>query len=346
MARAYDDVYVLKPFLGKSNRSYVTWGIRSKRHLAQKLAKMGEIDAKIWCMEDGFIRSNGLGASLIAPLSVVMDDVGIYYDATSPSRLEMILTNIVLTDEQKLRANQLRQLLLTKRVSKYNVGVSNESFVNKINELRWKNPKAVIRLVVGQVEDDASVQSCASVIVKNADLLAKVRADFADDVIIYKPHPDVEAGLRVGRVDDVGLADVVASDVAMPDCLDVCDVVHTISSLTGFEALLRGREVVCYGVPFYAGFGLTADVIESDNILKITALKRRKRTPLTIEALIFGVLIEYPLYHVPDGHGLATPEDVIEYLYSQPKSSQRSWYHRLWQRVKTGAMRFYNDTKQ
>lgn len=346
MARAYDDVYVLKPFLGKSNRSYVTWGIRSKRHLAQKLAKMGEIDAKIWCMEDGFIRSNGLGASLIAPLSVVMDDVGIYYDATAPSRLEMILTNIVLTDEQKLRANQLRQLLLTKRVSKYNVGVSNENFINKINDLRRENPKAVIRLVVGQVEDDASVQSCASVIVKNADLLAKVRADFADDVIIYKPHPDVEAGLRVGRVDDVGLADVVASDVAMPDCLDVCDVVHTISSLTGFEALLRGREVVCYGMPFYAGFGLTADVIESDNILKITALKRRKRTPLTIEALIFGVLIEYPLYHVPDGHGLATPEDVIEYLYSQPKSSQRSWYHRLWQRVKTGAMRFYNDTKQ
>lgn len=346
LARIYDDTCVLKPFLQHKNRSYVTWGIQSKRLLAQRLAVLGESDAAIWCMEDGFIRSNGLGASLIAPLSVVMDDVGIYYDATAPSRLERILTNIVLTDEEHQRANRLHELLLTKRVSKYNVGVSNDDFINKINRLRKQKSNAVIRLVVGQVEDDASVQSCASRIVKNADLLVKVRADFPDDVIIYKPHPDVEAGLRVGRVEDAAFADVVASDVAMPDCLDVCDVVHTISSLTGFEALLRGREVVCYGVPFYAGFGLTVDVVEPDNLPKIDALNRRKRSPLSLEALIFGTLIDYPLYHLPKGYGVATPEEVIDYLYNQPTAAKRPVITRLWQRAKTVAMRFYNDTKR
>lgn len=338
----YDKHFVIKPFLVKSQHSYVVWGAASKQKLLSLLLEQGEFSPKIWCMEDGFIRSNGLGASLIAPLSVVMDDVGIYYDARQPSRLERILTNISLSDEEVVRAQQLLQLLLTKRVSKYNIATKNDDFINKINQLKDNKPNGLVRLVVGQVEDDASVQSCASVIKKNADLLAKVHADFPDDVIIYKPHPDVEAGLRIGHVHNAELADIVASDVAMPDCLDVCDVVHTISSLTGFEALLRGREVVCYGLPFYAGFGLTVDVIEQDNQPKLDAIKRRCRKPLALEELIFGTLIRYPLYRLPDGYGLATPEAVIEYLYNQPVSSKASY----WQTFKTSFMRLRRRIKQ
>ena len=39
--------------------------------------------------------------------------------------------------------------------------------------------------------------------------------------------------------------------------LGIVDEVHTLTSLTGFEALLRGIEVHAYGGPFYAGWGLT-----------------------------------------------------------------------------------------
>ncbi|STZ62868.1 Capsule polysaccharide biosynthesis protein [Moraxella lacunata] len=328
-----------KVFDALSNTTnYVVWGQKSKRLLKDKLAKRGMTNPTIWCMEDGFIRSNGLGATLIAPLSVVMDDVGIYFDATAPSRLEQILNGICLTDDEIQRAKGLHELLLTKRVSKYNVPTKNHDFVRQINSLKSNHP---IRLVVGQVEDDASVQTCTSVIKKNSELLARVRADFPDDVIIYKPHPDVEAGLRVGKADNHHLADIIAHDVAMPDCLDVCDVVHTISSLTGFEALLRDKKVACYGLPFYAGFGLTDDVVEIDNNPKINALNRRTRPnllPLTLNELIYGTLITYPMYHLPHGIGLATPEQVIEYLYNQAHTAKPSLAKRLTQNAKTTAM--------
>ncbi|AWY19218.1 capsular polysaccharide biosynthesis protein [Moraxella bovis] len=328
-----------KVFNALSNTTdYVVWGQKSKRLLKDKLAKRGMTNPVIWCMEDGFIRSNGLGATLIVPLSVVMDDVGIYFDATAPSRLEQILNSICLTDDEIQRAKGLHELLLTKRVSKYNLPTKNHDFIKQINGLKSNRP---IRLVVGQVEDDASVQTCTSLIKKNSELLARVRADFPDDVIIYKPHPDVEAGLRVGKADNHHVVDMVAHDVAMPDCLDVCDVVHTISSLTGFEALLRDKKVVCYGLPFYAGFGLTDDVVESDNTSKINALNRRTRPnlpALTLDGLIYGTLISYPMYHLPHGIGLATPEQVIEYLYNQAHTAKPSLAKRLTQNVKTTAM--------
>lgn len=328
-----------KVFNALSNTTgYVVWGQKSKRLLKDKLAKRGMTNPVIWCMEDGFIRSYGLGATLIAPLSVVMDDVGIYFDATAPSRLEQILNTICLTDDQRQRAKGLHELFLTKRMSKYNLSTKNHDFIRQINALQSNRP---IHLVVGQVEDDASVQTCTSVIKKNSELLARVRADFAHDVIIYKPHPDVEAGLRPGKADNHHMADVIAHDVAMPDCLDVCDVVHTISSLTGFEALLRGKSVVCYGLPFYAGFGLTDDVIEVNNTLKVNALGRRTRPnlpPLTLEELIYATLIDYPMYHLPHKMGLATPEQVIAHLHDQRHITSPNFIKQFTQNIKTTAM--------
>jgi capsular polysaccharide export protein len=35
--------------------------------------------------------------------------------------------------------------------------------------------------------------------------------------------------------------------------------VWTMTSLLGFEALIRGKSVTCLGLPFYCGWGLTRD---------------------------------------------------------------------------------------
>lgn len=326
---------------------YVVWGQNAKQDLLRRLVHFQSADSPtptVFCMEDGFIRSNGLGASLLEPLSVVVDELGIYYDATQPSRLEHILSQIRLTDSQNQRADDLRQRLLTQRVSKYNVGTKSD-LSDKLTALQKAKPNANIRLVVGQVEDDASVRLCGSTIKRNGDLLRVVRQGFPDDIIIYKPHPDVEAGLRTGKVspDVLLLADLVAHDTPMPDCLAVCQVVHTISSLTGFEALIRGRGVVCYGLPFYAGFGLTDDAVEAGNTTKQSALDRRKRaTPLTLNELIYATLISYPLYRLPQGYGLATPEAVIDYLYGKKGASpmaKLSPTAKLKRKIKTTAMR-------
>lgn len=63
-------------------------------------------------VEDGFLRSKGLGAELIAPLSLVLDDLGIYYDPTRSSRLEeLIRVRALLRPDQKERSERLIKAL-------------------------------------------------------------------------------------------------------------------------------------------------------------------------------------------------------------------------------------------
>lgn len=333
--RAFDD-----------NWNYIVWGQKNKKTLKQKLHQINhKLSHKIFCMEDGFIRSNGLGATLLDPVSVVLDDIGIYYDANEPSKLENILVNIWLSDEQKERANKLKESLLKNGVSKYNVGHNDQQFFEKINQLKQQK-NCSIHLVIGQVEDDASVQNSLSCVQTNGELLTKVRQIYPNDIVIYKPHPDIEAGLRVGEValDALQCADVIAQDIAISECLLLLgerDKVHTISSLSGFEALVRGLNVVCYGLPFYAGFGLTEDIddVKYNHTKRQAVFNRRKRSPLTIEELIFATLIDYPLYHLPHGYGLATPEQTIEFLYKNDQPKQ-NFAQKSIRKVKTKFMQF------
>ncbi len=114
----------------------------------------------------------------------------------------------------------------------------------------------------GQVEDDASILTGAGDIRTNRALLQAARDANPDAVILYKPHPDVEAGLRAGALAAaaIGIADMVLSDADPVDLIEACDEVWTMTSLLGFEALLRGKPVTCLGAPFYAGWGLTRDL--------------------------------------------------------------------------------------
>lgn len=295
-----------KPYQSKQYQHILAWGTVQQQQLKSTPSNH---DHKIWCIEDGFVRSKGLGASLVAPLSLVCDGLGIYYNPKTPSDLEVLLATLTLDDEKMAQAKRLQNVLIHQNISKYNVGnalVGKENFPTDVT----------IRLVVGQVEDDASILNCLSPITQNGELLKTVRAEFPDDFIIYKPHPDVEAGLRVGKVDEetIKLADFVANEVSIGECLEACDVLHTISSQSGFEALLRGKQVVCYGLPFYAGFGLTMDV-ENNNPLYLKALERRARQqPLSLYELIYATLIAYPLYRLPNGYGLAQAWQVAEFL--------------------------------
>lgn len=283
--------------------SYVVWGNKYK----QQVASYKATGAHLFKVEDGFIRSVGLGAHLIRPLSLVFDASGIYYDPAGPSALENILNTISLSEQQIQRAETLCCKIIAANLSKYNVGQA-------WHQLQVTSGRKVI-LVPGQVEDDASVQLGCPHIKTNLDLLLTVRESNPDAWIIYKPHPDVEAGLRPGIIPARVLqrcADEVVRDVDLPSCLNVADEVHTMTSLTGFEALLRGKAVHCYGMPFYAGWGLTYDSLQCT---------RRKRK-LILAELIYAVLVSYPVYRLPDTEYMATVEQVIDYIVSERKKLQ------------------------
>lgn len=242
-------------------------------------AKDGEV-----CVEDGFIRSQGLGAKLVPPLSLVLDETGIYYDPTRPSRLEtLIAQSIDLPDHALARARRIIRRILIEQVTKYATGVPSNPL-----DMEGKRP---VLLVPGQVEDDASVIIGSPEIQTNAALLKRVRDANAEAHILYKPHPDVVAGLRPGLVADATQwADEVVTDIPMARLLAQVDAVWTMTSLTGFEALLRDVPVTTLGLPFYAGWGLTTDLCPTP---------ARRGKVVTLEMLVHAALIDYPRYFDP-----------------------------------------------
>lgn len=248
-------------------------------------------------LEDGFLRSRGLGAELVPPLSLVTDDRGIYYDPTRPSQLEAwIAKREELRPDQHLRADRLVHSLLQNKLSKYNLGGNHPTL-----------PDGHRILVPGQVEDDASIKTGAGAVKTNLDLLQRARADNPDAIILYKPHPDVEAGLRTGAITDDGLADLVLTNCDPSALLSEVDEVWTMTSLLGFEALLRGVKVTTLGAPFYAGWGLTTD------LGKVPA--RRGARP-DLFGLVHATLIDYPRYWDPVTGQPCPVEVAVERLSS------------------------------
>jgi capsular polysaccharide export protein len=234
-------------------------------------------------VEDGFLRSRGLGAELVPPLSLVFDDLGIYYDPTRESRLErLIAASADLRPGQRARAEALARRLAETRVTKYNLPGTRPAL-----------PPGRRLLVPGQVEDDASIRRGAGAVATNRALLEAARAANPDAVLLYKPHPDVEAGLRPGALPDgeaLRHADAVLARADPAALLAEVDEVWTITSLLGFEALLRGVRVTTLGAPFYAGWGLTRD---------LGPVPARRRTRVDLAGLVHAALIAYPRYHDP-----------------------------------------------
>ncbi len=251
-------------------------------------------DVSLTRVEDGFLRSVGLGAQLITPVSLAFDNMGIYYDPTRPSQLEQIINaSGTLSDFDLKRAGSVQERIVALKMTKYNVA-------NKAVKITPQKGQEII-LVPGQVEDDASIQKGAGQVKTNLQLLQATRQDFPDAYIIYKPHPDVEAGLRVGGITADKYADIIATESNMAALLEQVTRVATITSLAGFEALLRGKVVTCYGSPFYSGWGLTDDRADKIN--------RRKARP-NLTALIHACLIEYPRYWDPVT-GVPCPIEVV-----------------------------------
>ncbi len=266
-------------------------------------------------LEDGFLRSVGLAADRVQPLSWVADRQGIYYDATRPSELESFLATHKFTREERQRAAQLRARIVEGGLTKYNLSAR-----------RWRRPQNGRRaiLVPGQVESDASIAFGCPGAKTNMELLRAVRHLHRDAYIVYKPHPDVIAGLRLAGRDEyqaLRWCNEVVTDAVMSELISDVDELHVLTSLAGFEALLRGKPVSCHGQPFYAGWGLTHEYLPHT----------RRDRHLKLDDLVAGALIVYPLYLRRDGAGLISPEEALEALlaWRQLTGGREPWWRGL-----------------
>jgi capsular polysaccharide export protein len=268
-------------------------------------------------LEDGFLRSVGLGVDLTRPVSWVVDGEGLYYDATRSSGLERLLAETDFSPELLARARELRRRIVAAGLTKYNVGVGD-----------WNRPAGVSRavLVPGQVESDASIAlGCGGGVRTNLELLRAARECEPDAYLIYKPHPDVLTGIRkAGCGEELAheICDSVVLHVPIHRLLDQVDAVHVLTSLAGFEALLREKPVFCHGQPFYAGWGLTVDAEK---------VPRRTRQ-LSLDELVAAALILYPTYLHPATGRFTTPEGALDALHVQTLQARGrgpSWRTRL-----------------
>jgi capsular polysaccharide export protein len=267
----------------------VVWGSATIKHAAS---------AQIYRMEDGFIHSLGLGSDLSPPCSQVIDSTGIYFDAQRDNDLFKLLNNTVFDEALLERAANLQAMIVDAGITKYNLGRK---------AVRWQRPvnRRVI-LVVGQVADDASVRlGAAGAIASIEQLLAHIWQANTDAMIVYKPHPDVLSGNRIGLVQAKHFCHLVDAEADIISLIEQVDEVHTLSSLAGFDALLRGKKVVTYGLPFYAGWGLTED--------NIANIPHRTRS-VTLEMLVAATLILYPIYWDWQLMQYTTPEATVSHL--------------------------------
>ncbi|MFD0937252.1 capsular biosynthesis protein, partial [Methylobacterium trifolii] len=260
-------------------------------------------------IEDGFLRSVGLGASLQPGASIVVDDAGIYYDPRRESQLARILAGSPFPPDLVARAAALREAIVSRRLSKYNVGLD-------AGEADWPASRRIV-LVPGQVEDDASVKYGSPQVRSNRGLLAAARARNPDAFLLYKPHPDVEAGFRPGAIPEMEalrLADRIVSGISIVDLLDRVHHVETMTSLAGFEALIRGLTVATHGRPFYSGWGLCEDLAPGAD--------RGRR--LALDELVAGTLILYPRYLDPVAMKPCTPERLLDRLSEARAAAPRT----------------------
>ena len=290
----------MAPSLGDT---LVCWGAQAPAGFAD-MARACR--ARLLHLEDGFVRSVGLGSDLIRPLSLVLDERGIYFDATRPSDLEHMLSNREFGPDDMARAQAVRAFIVEHGITKYNL--------EPRHAVNWQADGRTVVLVPGQVEDDASIALGCTTVNTNLGLLKAVRRVRPDAFIVYKPHPDVLSRNRKGRVALQVVrkfADYIEAGVSVVSCIEAADEVHTMTSLSGFDALLRGKKVVTYGQPFYAGWGLTEDRAE-----RATAFGRRQRS-LTLDELVAGALLHYPIYWDWDLKGYTTCEAVLRRIVEQ-----------------------------
>lgn len=287
--------------------AYICWGIRPS---AQKLRVMGyanDLDRDVLFFEDAFLRSADTFANAKAPerfikgISFTVDDLSSYFDATKPTRMEMMLNdkNLVITEEQKQRARACINKIVENHLTKYNHQPIFEPNIGR------EGHKKV--LVIDQTFGDMSILKGWGDEQVFAEMLEAAIRENPDADIIVKTHPDTMTGKKGGYYtrltehDNIYLQKEPINPISL---INYVDKVYVCTTQFGFEALMCGKEVHVFGMPFYANWGLTIDAQHNE----------RRNNTRTLEEVFYIAYILYSIYVNPDTNSVCEIEDAIDYL--------------------------------
>ncbi len=265
--------------------TFYGWGRKKSGLRAVALAERHK--SSFILLEDGFIRSAGLGIDGSPSFSIVEDDIGIYYDATRPSRLENILNAYDFVSDMQLMqdAKRAMEFMVEHNISKYNNS-------QDVPQDYFQNDTGKKVLVVAQTAGDASLKYGMLDAYTTDDMIDAAISENPEAKVYIKIHPDVLSGKKKSDIDINGLKKkciIIEENFNPLSLLKHFEKVYTKTSGMGFEALLVGCECVCFGMPFYAGWGITTDK---------SVCSRRQRS-LSVEEVFAAAYILYTRYVDP-----------------------------------------------
>ncbi|MFK0438806.1 capsular polysaccharide biosynthesis protein, partial [Campylobacter jejuni] len=281
----------------KDSDVFVGWGRKKSGLKAMNLAKKHK--ARFILLEDGFIRSLNLGVENSPSFSIVKDDIGIYYDATVPSKLENLLNTYEFKDKETKQAKKAIELIKKYKISKYNnnLDIPDDYF--------QKDEKRV--LIITQTANDASLEFGLAKGFKTVDMIKDAIKENPKSKIYIKIHPDVLSGKKQSDLDINSLPKeciLITENFNPVVLLEFFDKVYTKTSGMGFEALMQECECICYGMPFYAGWGLTKDKLEC----------KRRMQKRSLEEVFYAAYILYAEYFNPYLNQKSNIFDTIQTL--------------------------------
>jgi capsular polysaccharide export protein len=279
----------------------VGWGRKRTGYEAQQLAS--QYGSRLLLLEDGFLRSYDRDD---LAMSVVIDDLGIYYDASGPSRLEQYIKEGVTTEQACVATDIVRRWQELK-VSKY----------NSAPDYQGDLPERFV-LVVDQVAGDESIRYGQADHSTFQNMIYSALAENPGCDVVIKVHPDSYTKAKCGHYDLNKLASnpriwIIAENCHKVSFLQRCNKIYTVTSQVGFEGLLWNKTVRCFGMPFYAGWGLTDDDQECE---------RRQKVPF--EWLVYATLVRYPVYMDADTKESSNIFQVMEYIANKRQHGQCS----------------------
>ena len=242
-AKQYFNLW-LKPFIKQVNPVLYIWGYKVPEYFIDYIR---EQDLDVFFLEDGFIRSGPDDDSSAPPLSIVMDSQAPYFDTTRPNDLTDLIANFDFEQDgyDEALAQEALDYYVTHRVSKYN----HQPDVDVVPIYGVKNKERI--LILGQVPHDDSLKYGGGIDITLLDVVNQAIDENPEAQIIVKPHPmtldDLSIVSTLTELDCL----ILTQSIHLVDALETVDHVYTITSLGGFEALLRGKKVTVLGRPFY-----------------------------------------------------------------------------------------------
>ncbi len=305
-------------FLGDDKHSKnvdiaLIWGLNTNHCNIKTIVFAMRNHKNLLIAEDGFLRSihtwsgkvyggGHIPTKFKQSISFTFGNLPHFY-ASSPNALESMLNdkNLSLNAEQIKRSKDLINKIITNKISKYN---HQPIYKPEIGKRKTKI------LVIDQSYGDMSISyGWANENTFKIMLECAIKENPNADIII-KTHPDAlvknsaRAKCYYSSEDIKENVYLMAEEINPISLLEIVDKVYVCTSQLGFEALMLGKEVHTFGMPFYAGYGLTIDYQKCE----------RRTNKRTLEEIFYITYINYSYYVNPEKEERCEIEEAIDYL--------------------------------